>query len=161
MTAPVASPPLLLALYPAADVPRDVAQVSLSRDFCAVIVAGTQPLSCTSLGRSGLSEHAAWNGAAHNLLALASSADGLRFFTRPAAGGLEVAVDGSAASGWLAHPKTFTVMMRHVAGLLGCPAPLFALRDGGRVVAYTSRAAIGPGGRVLAWREGFPVVAAT
>ncbi len=156
MTAPVASPPLLLALHHVGDVPRDVAQVPLSRDFCAVILAGSKPLSCTSLGRSGLSEQAAWDGAAQNLLALASSADGLRFFTRPHSAGLEVAVDGSSASAWLAHPRTFTVLLRHLAGLLDCPYPVFALGSGGTLSAYPSTAVVAPGSRIVVWRHGFP-----
>lgn len=164
MTAPVASPPLLLALHLTVDAPRDCARVPLTRDFCALIVAGARPLTCTSLGMSGVSELIAWNAAAQNLLALSSCPDGLRFFTRRRGPGLEVAVDGAPASAWLAHPRTFTVLRRHLAGLLGHPSPVFALGEQGSIVAYPSTktaSSAAPETRVIGWQRGFPTLLTT
>lgn len=70
----------------------------------------------------GLSIRGAWDEAADNLLRLARTAEGLRVWLRPVTDSwFEVAVDGAAASSWLAHPKTFTVLNNHLGEILRAP----------------------------------------
>ena len=150
---------LLLSLRRRAELPRHAAHVPLSPELAAVITADAHELSVTDLGLAGLSERAAWERASANLMSLAGSSEGLRFYTRRRGEALEIAVDGAEASAWLAHPRTFTVLDRHLGELLDTDSPVFALLDDGRLLAAPDTAsadAACPGALLVAWRRGFP-----
>lgn len=106
------------------------ASIALSRRFCAGLHCTTGPQSVTvsqrGLGELDLSTHRAWDMAAENLLHRAHGPAGLTFFTRPVSGlinepvpAIQVATPGAPPTAWLAHPHTFTVLHRHLRGLLG------------------------------------------
>lgn len=106
------------------------ATIALSRRLCAglhcVTDNGSVTVSQRGLGELDLSTHRAWDLAAENLLHRAHGTAGLTFFTRPVTGlidepvpAVQVGTPGAPPTSWLAHPHTFTVLHRHLCGLLG------------------------------------------
>lgn len=92
-----------------------------------MITHGGSLLTHDELGGRGLSTRRAWDAAAHNLIALAQTQEGTRFWLRPAEeilgpgcpAGVQIDTDGAAATAWLAHPETFTLLDRHLRAVLG------------------------------------------
>lgn len=88
--------------------------------------APTVTVSQRGLGELDLSPQQAWDLAADNVLHLSRWAEGIRFYTRPAAmlleqplPALQVGTSGASPTSWLAHPHTFTVLHCHLRRLLG------------------------------------------
>ncbi|RNE49464.1 hypothetical protein [Corynebacterium alimapuense] len=138
-------------------------------------------MSYRGLGELDLSAHRAWDTAAANLLAQAHSTEGVRFLTRSAerflgkgAPGLQVAIPGGPASAWLSHPQPFTILDRHVSGLLGervgylvpsqtilLALPLSELDDLKWAKQASARTLVGEQllSSPVTWTHGFPVEA--
>ncbi|MGP6172844.1 hypothetical protein [Corynebacterium sp. A21] len=83
-------------------------------------------VSQRGLGELDLSPQQAWDLAADNVLHHSREAEGIRFYTRPAAmlfaqplPALQVGASGASPTSWLAHPHTFTVLHSHLRRLLG------------------------------------------
>lgn len=91
----------------------------------------------------GLSVRQVWNRAALNLFRSAYSDAGIRFWTRPTAAvlgpqaprGMQIKTDVGPASAWLAHPRTFTTLHRHVHALTGARSLTYVLPDEATVFA--------------------------
>lgn len=113
------------------------ASIALSRHLCAGLhcVGGQRSVTVSQrgLGELDLSTHRAWDLSAENLLHRASGPEGLTFFTRPVTDllphpvpAVQVATPGARATAWLAHPHTFTILHRHLRGLLGAEVAYLA-----------------------------------
>lgn len=101
--------------------------INLSRSLAMGLVAGSSTLSHRALAELRLGTRAAWDLAADNLVVAARSPLGTRFYLRqametglisvPAA--IQVKVPGAPVTSWLAHPRTFTILNRHLEDRLG------------------------------------------
>ena len=113
------------------------ASISLSRSLTLGLVAGDTTLSYRGLAELGLGIRQAWDLAADNLVRAARRPEGTRFYLRDAVhtglidappttpdGGagmtaVQVKVPGAPVTSWLAHPRTFTILHRHLQSRLG------------------------------------------
>lgn len=143
------------------------ASIALSRRHDAVLYLDGAVQTPADLGRAGLSIRAAWDQSAENLLRLARGDAGVRFWLRPLTGTgeesrwHELAVDGAAATSWLAHPRTFTVLNNYLADRFAA-SPVY---DFDEDTSWTLRVRGGDGSlRVpqplsseIVYRSGFPV----
>lgn len=135
----------------------DVATISLSHELCATFVCGDVDVSYRGLGELDLSAHRAWELAARNLITRAQTPEGIRVLTRPAAGGLQVAMPGAPASSWLAHPHTLAVLDGHLSRLLGGPVVWWLPPEGDLVALPRAGVqALPDTGTLLERRRGFP-----
>lgn len=159
------------------------ASIALSRQLCAGLHCAGATVSQRGLGELDLSTHRAWDLAAENLLHLARGPRGLTFFTRPVtellpltAPALQVAVPGARPTAWLSHPHTFTILHRHLRGLLGAEVAYLAPTVDVLIAAPENAPELGPlrahlaelppstlGGsslppHPLLYRHGFPAV---
>lgn len=101
--------------------------INLSRTLAMGLVAGSSTLSHRALAELRLGTRQAWDLAADNLVVSARSPLGTRFYLRqaidtglisvPAA--IQVKVPGAPVTAWLAHPRTFTILNRHLEDRLG------------------------------------------
>lgn len=147
--------------------PAAAASVALSRQHDAVLSLDGRLQTPADLGRAGLSIRAAWDQSAANLLRLARAQPGMRFWLRalPAAPGehpwSELAVDGAAATSWLAHPRTFTVLNEYLTARFGS-TPVYSFDED---TSWTIRVRGGDPalwgvpthGTGFVYRAGFPV----
>lgn len=134
-----------------------VVSVALSRSLCATLTCDGVDVSYRGLGELDLSAHRAWDIAAHNLVRLAQTPDGIRVLTRPSTPeerALEVAMPGAPARSWLAHPHPFTILDDHLSHLLGEQVAWW-LPDTGSLVAVP-RGDVGKRDNLVEWRHGFP-----
>lgn len=115
------------------------AVIVLSRHFSA----GIAPVA----DHPELTLHQAWDQAAANLIREAQKPAGTQFLVRPVGAGLEIRTRGSEARSWLAHPSTFTVVHKHLRGLLGFEP---SYRLGRYLVAAPHREGM------IRYRHGFP-----
>lgn len=118
------------------------ASISLSRSLTMGLVTGDTTLSYRGLAELGLGIRQAWDLAADNLVRAARSPEGTCFYLRDAvhtglldappttsdhvAGvpAIQVKVPGAPVTSWLAHPRTFTILHRHLQNRLG-PDPIY------------------------------------
>lgn len=99
--------------------------------------ADARILSYRGLAELGLSTRLAWDIAADNLITSARRPAGTRFYLRTAriitgldTTALQVRVPGAPVTAWLAHPRTFTILHRHLEQQLGAtPVYLAPLED--------------------------------
>ncbi|AIT61428.1 hypothetical protein [Corynebacterium doosanense] len=147
--------------------PSPAAAIALSRRHDAVLSLNGRIQTPADLGRAGLSIRAAWDQSATNLLLLARAQPGMRFWLRalPAAPGQrpwnELAVDGAAATSWLAHPRTFTVLNEYLTTRFAA-TPIYSFDEDTswtiRVRGEDPSSWAGPSrGSELIYRAGFPV----
>ncbi|MCK2199467.1 hypothetical protein [Corynebacterium callunae] len=102
------------------------AHLNLSAELYMGLSSRSKTLSFRAVGELGLSIRQAWDVAADNLVALAQDGQGVRFDLRNASlstdidtYALEVKVPGSPITAWLAHPRTFSILHRHLESRLG------------------------------------------
>ncbi len=113
------------------------ASISLSRSLTMGLVAGDTTLSYRGLAELGLGIRQGWDLAADNLVRAARCPEGTCFYLRDAVhtglidappttsdGGagvtaVQVKVPGAPVTSWLAHPRTFTILHRHLQTRLG------------------------------------------
>ncbi|MEX3516215.1 hypothetical protein VVR26_01965 [Corynebacterium camporealensis] len=98
---------------------------SLSAGFSLTAPGSTTHLSHRELDSRGWTIRDAWDTATHNLQMQALTPQGLRLWTRPATRtlgndcppGWEVRIQGGLATAWLAHPRTFSALNKHLLNL--------------------------------------------
>ncbi|MFP7364501.1 hypothetical protein SFC07_01770 [Corynebacterium callunae] len=102
------------------------ARLSLSAELYMGLSARGKTLSFRALGELGLSIRQAWDISAENLIALAQDGVGVRLDLRSAhfstgieTSALEIKVPGAPITSWLSHPRTFTILNRHLEHRLG------------------------------------------
>ncbi len=110
------------------------ASINLSHTLTMGLAANGRTLSHRGLAELGLSTRQAWDLAADNLVVAARSPEGTRFYLRNAAQtaliqspatatalamATQVKVPGAPITAWLAHPRTFTILHRHLEHHLG------------------------------------------
>lgn len=107
------------------------ATLNLSHDLFMGMVNGQATISYRALAEMGLSTRQAWDQAAHNLVQAATTPEGIRFdlrdgvtTTRISSPSLQIRVPGAPMTAWLTHPRTFSLVNRHLELRLG-PAPLY------------------------------------
>lgn len=112
------------------------ARLALGKDMVAEFEASGRVLPLRVLQALELSVGNAWDIAAENAWRNAMTPRGVAFRSRPAVwwhsslpDGLQLDVDGSVMSGWLAHPRLLSTVHHHFSLLLGdipcyfCPKP--------------------------------------
>lgn len=109
------------------------ASINLSVSLQMGLSAGARTLSFRGLAELGLGTRLAWDISADNLIAAAAHPAGTRFYLRDAeattaitASALQIRVPGAPVTAWLAHPRTFTILHRHVEKQLGAEVTYFA-----------------------------------
>ncbi|WP_155392576.1 glycogen debranching protein [Corynebacterium ulcerans] len=115
---------------------RAPAVIALSSGLSASLRCNGQLLRQGSLHSLGKTTRQLWNDAATNLIETARTPRGIAIHTRelsrlvqqPTAG-LHIAAGTGPASSWLAHPRTFTLLHRHISRQFNeepvffCPTP--------------------------------------
>lgn len=140
------------------------ATVALSRELDAVITCNGSALSREDIGRYGLSIRRAWDDAAGNLIACATSDGTIAISLTPttdwsATGWFELAVEATKATSWLAHPRTFTVLNDFLTSRLAA-TPCYLITDPSSptlLVTGGTGDQIPTSGDLVTYQAGFPV----
>lgn len=102
------------------------ASINLSHTLKMGLSADGATLSYRGLAELGLSTRQAWDLSADNLVVAARRPQGTRFYLRDAvqttlidAPSIQIRVPGAPVTAWLAHPRTFTILNKHLEQRLG------------------------------------------
>lgn len=128
------------------------ASIALSRTHRAVLRLEGHLQTMADLAAAELTLRQAWDQSARNLISLATTDRGVRLWTRRATDDWwEVSGHGSSGRAWLAHPRTFRLLHRHLCTLVG-GRPAYLIDESGSLMVSASQI---PDGALL-YSSGFP-----